>query len=54
MLYPDYPLDFALRCLSPTTIFAAVANPADRRKLEGAVSLDDVLAAYRPEIRPLI
>jgi CIC family chloride channel protein len=45
-LYPDHTLDVALHHLAESVVLPVV-NRADSRKLEGTVSLEDVLAAYR-------
>lgn len=45
-LYPDHALDVALRYVRDSAVLPVV-NRADGRKLEGIISLEDVLAAYR-------
>jgi len=45
-LYPDHTLDVALHLLDNSVVLPVV-NRADVRKLEGIISLEDVLAAYR-------
>ena len=45
-LYPDLPLDAALRCVNVSEIIPVV-NRADLRKLEGIVTRDDVLSRYQ-------
>ncbi|MBV8205746.1 MAG: chloride channel protein [Acidobacteria bacterium] len=45
-LYPDHSLDVALHYLEDSSVLLVV-NRADGRKLEGIITLDDVLAAYR-------
>ena len=45
-IHPDQPLDEALRRLSDWPLLPVV-NRADFRKLEGVVSLEDILEAYR-------
>jgi chloride channel protein, CIC family len=45
-LYPDYPLEMALRSVEQTP-FIPVVSRADLRKLEGIISSEDVLARYR-------
>jgi CIC family chloride channel protein len=47
-LYPDLPLDAALRCVSQSDIIPVV-NRADLRKLEGIVTRDDVLSRYQAD-----
>jgi chloride channel protein, CIC family len=47
-LYPDLPLDTALRCVSQSEIIPVV-NRADLRKLEGIVTRDDVLSRYQAD-----
>ena len=45
-LYPDLPLDAALRCVSQSDIIPVV-NRADARELEGIVTREDVLSRYQ-------
>jgi chloride channel protein, CIC family len=45
-LYPDLPLDAALRCVSESELIPVV-NRANLRELEGVVTRDDVLARYQ-------
>ena len=45
-LHPDQPLDRALRAIGDALILPVV-HRADFNKLEGVVSLEDILAAYR-------
>jgi CIC family chloride channel protein len=45
-LYPDLPLDAALRCVNQSEIIPVV-NRADLRKLEGIVTRDDVISRYQ-------
>jgi CIC family chloride channel protein len=47
-LYPDLPLDAALRCVNVSEIIPVV-NRADLRKLEGIVTRDDVLSRYQAD-----
>jgi len=47
-LYPDLPLDAALRCVNQSEIIPVV-NRADLRKLEGIVTRDDVLSRYQAD-----
>ena len=47
-LYPDLPLDQALRCVNQAEI-VPVVNRADLRKLEGIVTRDDVLSRYQAD-----
>ena len=47
-LYPDLPLDAALRCVNQSDIIPVV-NRADLRKLEGIVTRDDVLSRYQAD-----
>ena len=47
-LYPDLPLDSALRCVSQAEIIPVV-NRADARELEGVVTRDHVLARYQAD-----
>ena len=47
-LYPDLPLDTALRCVNVSEIIPVV-NRADLRKLEGIVTRDDVLSRYQAD-----
>jgi chloride channel protein, CIC family len=47
-LYPDLPLDAALRCVNQSDIIPVV-NRADQRKLEGIVTRDDVLSRYHAD-----
>jgi CBS domain-containing protein len=44
-VHPDHALDVALRGLGRTP-FLPVVNRADFRRLEGVVSLQDILKAY--------
>lgn len=50
-LYPDLPLDAALRCVNQSEIIPVV-NRADLRKLEGIVTRDDVLSRYQADSLP--
>jgi CIC family chloride channel protein len=45
-LHPDHPLETALRYLDQWPVLAVV-NRADYQQVEGIVTMDDVLAAYR-------
>jgi len=45
-LYPDLPLDAALRCVTQSELIPVV-NRADLRELEGVVTRDDVLTRYQ-------
>ena len=45
-LYPDLPLDAALRCVNQSDVIPVV-NRADLRTLEGIVTRDDVLSRYQ-------
>ncbi|MGH9782542.1 MAG: CBS domain-containing protein, partial [Candidatus Acidiferrales bacterium] len=45
-LYPDQPLDEALRLMGNWPV-VPVVNRANLQKLEGVLSLDDILQAYR-------
>jgi len=47
-LYPDLPLDAALRCVNQSEIIPVV-NRADLRQLEGIVTRDDVLSRYQAD-----
>ena len=47
-LYPDLPLDAALRCVNQSEIIPVV-NRADSRELEGIVTRDDVLSRYQAD-----
>jgi CIC family chloride channel protein len=47
-LYPDLPLDAALRCVNQSDIIPVV-NRADPRTLEGVVTRDDVLSRYQAD-----
>jgi CIC family chloride channel protein len=47
-LYPDLPLDAALRCVSQSDIIPVV-NRADARELEGIVTREDVLSRYQAD-----
>jgi chloride channel protein, CIC family len=47
-LYPDLPLDAALRCVNQSDIIPVV-NRADLRTLEGIVTRDDVLSRYQAD-----
>jgi CIC family chloride channel protein len=47
-LYPDLPLDFALRYVSQAELIPVV-NRADLRELEGVVTRDDVLSRYQTD-----
>ena len=47
-LYPDLPLDAALRCVSQSDLIPVV-NRADLRELEGVVTRDDVLSRYQAD-----
>ena len=47
-LYPDLPLDFALRYVSQAELIPVV-NRADLRELEGVVTRDDVLSRYQAD-----
>ena len=47
-LYPDLPLDAALRCVSEAELIPVV-NRANLRELEGVVTRDDVLARYQAD-----
>lgn len=47
-LYPDLPLDAALRCINQSDIIPVV-NRADLRRLEGIVTRDDVLSRYQAD-----
>jgi CIC family chloride channel protein len=46
VVHPDQPLDFALRQLGDWP-YLPVVSRADPRKLEGAVSIQDILSAYK-------
>ncbi|HEX8817554.1 MAG TPA: chloride channel protein [Terriglobales bacterium] len=48
-LHPDHPVEMALRYVDRYPL-VPVVNRADFRKLEGVISLDDVLEAYQPEV----
>ena len=50
-LYPDLPLDAALRCVNQSEIIPVV-NRADLHKLEGIVTRDDVLSRYQADSLP--
>jgi chloride channel protein, CIC family len=50
-LYPDLPLDAALRCVNQAEVIPVV-NRADLRKLEGIVTRDDVLSRYQADHLP--
>jgi CIC family chloride channel protein len=45
-IHPDHPLDIALRYIQNWPVLAVI-HRADPRRLEGVLSLDDVLQAYR-------
>jgi CBS domain-containing protein len=45
-LYPDYPLEMALRYVEQTPLVPVVSR-ADLGKLEGIITSEDVLARYR-------
>jgi len=47
-LYPDLPLDAALRCVTQSELIPVV-NRADLRVLEGVVTRDDVLTRYQAD-----
>jgi CIC family chloride channel protein len=47
-LYPDLPLDAALRCVNQAELIPVV-NRADLRELEGVVTRDDVLSRYQAD-----
>jgi CIC family chloride channel protein len=47
-LYPDLPLDAALRCVTQSELIPVV-NRADLRELEGVVTRDDVLTRYQAD-----
>ena len=47
-LYPDLPLDAALRCVSQSDLIPVV-NRADLRELEGVVTREDVLSRYQAD-----
>jgi CIC family chloride channel protein len=47
-LYPDLPLDAALRCVSQSDLIPVV-NRADSRELEGVVTREDVLSRYQAD-----
>jgi CIC family chloride channel protein len=47
-LYPDLPLDAALRCVTQSDLIPVV-NRADLRELEGVVTRDDVLTRYQAD-----
>jgi len=47
-LYPDLPLDAALRCVNQSDIIPVV-NRADARVLEGIVTREDVLSRYQAD-----
>lgn len=47
-LYPDLPLDAALRCVSQSDVIPVV-NRADLRELEGVVTREDVLSRYQAD-----
>jgi CIC family chloride channel protein len=47
-LYPDLPLDSALRQVSQAELIPVV-NRADLRMLEGVVTRDDVLSRYQAD-----
>ena len=49
VLYPDLPLDSALRYLSHAELIPVV-NRADLRMLEGVVTRDDVLTRYQADM----
>jgi CIC family chloride channel protein len=48
-LYPDLPLDAALRCISESELIPVV-NRANLRELEGVVTRQDVLARYQADV----
>jgi CIC family chloride channel protein len=50
-LYPDLPLDAALRCVSQSDLIPVV-NRADLRELEGVVTREDVLGRYQADAMP--
>jgi chloride channel protein, CIC family len=45
-VHPDHPVEMALRYVDRYPL-VPVVNRADYRKLEGVISLDDVLGAYQ-------
>jgi chloride channel protein, CIC family len=47
-VHPDHPVDMALRYVDRYPL-VPVVNRADYRKLEGVITLDDVIEAYQPE-----